>query len=82
MTEPKAIDTKTIERWAFVETVDYTEEKFLHNLLSGTGKKAQFEDFSLGWYIRFQGSNESFFISETKPNLHAGDRIRVTLEKL
>ena len=37
---------------------------------------------SLGWYIQLEGSGESFFISETEPELKVGDKVKITLEKV
>lgn len=49
------------------ETVDYVIEK------TSLNKK------SLGWFISIEGANESFFISHTKPDLNAQDKIEITI---
>jgi hypothetical protein len=69
-------------RWIINTTVDYTEEKFQRISGSGVGRSAKFTDQSLGWFVRLVGSNESFFISETEPDLHAGDKVRIIMEKV
>lgn len=74
-------------------TIDYTEEKFSRQYNSGQSAASKMEelpkiikgectDMSLGWFIRLEGSNESFFISDEEPDLHAGDKVKITLEKL
>ncbi len=58
-------------RYIFHETILNIEEKF------DLSPKAN----SIGWYVQLEGSGESFFISETRPDLKAGDRVKITLEK-
>lgn len=59
-----------IQRYILIETIHLISEKFDTSL------------HSLGWYIQFDGSNESFYLSETEPELHAGDTVRITIEKV
>jgi len=68
-------------RWIINTKVDYTEEKFVRNYGPGTGSKAKFTDMSIGWFLRLEGSNESFYISDGEPDLHAGDKVKIILEK-
>ena len=35
-----------------------------------------------GWFVRLEGSYESLFLGMEEPELKAGDRIKVTLEKV
>ena len=56
--------------YILTETIDYVKEKF------------DFHAKSIGWFIRLEGSGESFYISDTQPNLSAGDKVRITLEKI
>jgi hypothetical protein len=74
--------TKPKTNYIFHETVDYIEEKFLHVCVSGHGPTAKFKDIPIGWYLRLVGSNESFFISHEEPALHAGDKVKITIEKV
>lgn len=46
------------------------------------GEKFDNTKKSYGWYIRLEGLNESFFISETEPDLYAGDKLKITLERI
>lgn len=77
MEEPEHIDSFIIHT-----TVDYISEKFHEKHISGFGKDAKFKSVSDGWFIRLTGTNESFFISETEPDWKAGDKVKITLEKV
>ena len=58
------------EHYILTETIDYISEKF------------DFYGRSIGWFIRLEGSGESFYISDTQPNLSAGDKVKITMEKI
>lgn len=59
-----------IIRYILTETIDYVKERFNH------------KGASIGYWLRFEGSGESFYISDEQPDLHAGDRVKITLEKV
>ena len=56
-------------RYILTETVDYIFERF------------DYLDKSIGWFIRLEGSGESFYLSPTQPDLQVGDKLKITLEK-
>ena len=66
------------ERYILIETIDYISEKF------------NFKNKSIGWFIRLEGSGESFYLFDTpdgapedwQPALAAGDKVKITLEKI
>ena len=35
-----------------------------------------------GWYAQLEGSGELFYISDTEPDFKAGDKVKITLEKI
>ena len=58
-------------RYILTETIDYIKERFTWDMTK-----------SLGWWVRFEGSGEAFYISDTEPDLKAGDKVKITLEKV
>ena len=46
------------------------------------GGRAQFARRSVGWYVNFEHSHEALFLGHEKPVLEAGDRIKITFERL
>lgn len=48
----------------------------------GVGKDAEFEEVSLGWFLHLDGSRELIHVGPDKPELKAGDPIRITIEAL
>lgn len=57
-------------RYILNTTIDYTSEKF-DNI-----------GISLGWFVKLIDSGESFYISDEKPDLDAGDKVKIILEKV
>ena len=55
-------------------------ERFKPVYQGGTGKEAYFKDVSIGWYMHLQGSFEAIYIGLEKPNLQAGQLIKITME--
>ena len=46
------------------------------------GGKVSFARRSIGWYVNFEHSHEALFLGHEKPSLEAGDRIKITFERL
>ena len=59
-----------ITRYILTETIDYVKERLNH------------EGVSLGWWVRLEGSGEAFYISDDEPDLKAGDKVKIALEKV
>lgn len=58
-------------RYILTETVGHIKERFTWDATK-----------SLGWWIHFEGSGEAFYISDEEPDLKAGDKVKITLEKV
>lgn len=65
--------------YTYVDDVfEHTKDKYI----SGVAKEAKFETTTQGWYMTLQGSRESLFLGTEKPILQAGDRVKITFEKV
>lgn len=49
---------------------------------SGLGDKANFVEVSRGWFVLLEGSWEALYLGPEKPGLVAGDKVKITLEKV
>ena len=58
------------------------EEVFERKHISGFGETALFDKVSQGWIVLFDGSYEALNFGHTKPELEAGDTIKITIEKV
>lgn len=68
--------------YVLLSTVTDVREHFKTVHLEGTGKEAKFTNNSLGWYVLFEGSGECLYFGETKPELDAGDKVKITFERI
>ena len=63
------------------DVVQRVEHRIARRWVRGLGRDAEFDDDSLGWWVVFQ-SCASMYLGREKPGLVAGDRVRVTVEKM
>lgn len=63
-------------------TVTKVEEGKERKYLEGIGPDAKFTEVSLGWFVTFEGSYESLFFGDTKPELEKGDKVKITFERI
>lgn len=63
-------------------TVDVVEERFHNVHIDGFGKDATYRRESTGWWVSFEGSGESLFFGDTKPELDVGDKVKITFERI
>ncbi len=63
------------------DTIRSVKLKMARQWLRGVGKDAEFQENTAGWYITLDGSL-SLYIGEEEPKLRAGDRVKVTVEKV
>lgn len=73
MSMPVAVVTLTVTR---------VEERYVRLYLGGAGAEADFEDRRLGWFAVFSEPQLAFKIGDSRPQLEAGDRVRLTIERL
>ena len=59
--------------------VQKLEEKFDMLFNQSTGKTENGE--SLGWYVQFEGSTESIYLSHDKPNWAVGNEVKISFER-
>lgn len=57
------------------------KEMFDQVYVSGFGPGAKFDYPSKGWFVQFEGSNESLRFG-SKPALKVGDRVQITFERI
>lgn len=46
------------------------------------GARASYARRSLGWFVNFEHSHESLYFGDEKPLLAAGDRVKITFQRL
>jgi hypothetical protein len=68
-------------KYVMRDVVIKVEERIARRWVRGTGKDAEFEDGSEGWYAVFRSCPASMHLGSDVPTLKAGDRVRLTLEK-
>jgi hypothetical protein len=69
-------------KFVMLDTVKLVEEKIAKQWLRGVGPEAKFADNSEGWYATFSSCPASMYLGASKPGLRAGDRVRLTMEKV
>jgi hypothetical protein len=69
-------------KFVMLDVVARIEEKIARQWVSGTGQDAVFRDASEGWWAIFRSCPASMYLGTTKPGLRAGNRVRITLEKV
>lgn len=57
------------------------KEHFKQTYVSGSGDETVFKSESLGWFVRFKGSDECLYFGDTKPELNIGDKVKITFER-
>ena len=62
--------------------VEDVREHFNKVHVSGNGADAVFHNQSLGWYVRFEGSDECLYFGETRPELDVGDKVKISFERI
>lgn len=68
-------------KYVAITKVVQVRERFENSWISGAGPDALFEAKSLGWWVQFEGSQESInFI--TKPEFAVGDQVKITFERI
>lgn len=74
-------------RKAKIVTVVYTTVKDVHEhfksiYVKGIGGDAEFDLRHEGWFVQFDGSNESIYFGDECPKLSIGDKIKITFERI
>ncbi len=68
-------------KYVMRDTIIKVEERVAKKWVRGSGNDAVFEDNSEGWYAVFRSCPASMHLGTDEPELKAGDRVRLTLEK-
>lgn len=71
-----------ITKFVYHRTLKAVEERFHKKHVTGAGKDAVMEDVSAGWYATFVEDPVAAYLGPMKPGLKAGDKVKLTLEKL
>ncbi len=69
-------------KFVLVDKVKKVAEKFARRWVGGSGKEAEFEEDSHGWYAELNANPMSIYLGRSKPGLKSGDTIRITIEKV
>jgi hypothetical protein len=69
-------------RYIIKDQVRRIENKVASQWLSGIGKDAKFAANSCGWYAIFESCPASVYLGEEEPELKAGDKVRLIVEKV
>lgn len=79
MSEP--VKTKIRINYAvYTEVLSCAEAFETYNYRKGEGDKTEYDTRSLGWFIRFEGSQERLYFGETEPQFKVGDKVKITFE--
>ena len=64
----------------FTRVVSVTEEQYAvrGRIVDG---QAIVEKAALGWYVLFEGSHEKLFLGWDRPELAAGDKVKISIER-
>jgi hypothetical protein len=65
-----------------LDTIKKIEERLTRRWRGGVGPEAVFTEDSTGWYAIFESCPASIYVGSTAPGLKAGDRVRLTLERV
>lgn len=44
-------------------------------------RQAEFTRTPIGWFVNFEGSHESLYLGDTRPELSPGDPVSIVIEK-
>jgi hypothetical protein len=72
------LPTRYIVQSKVLKVVELTIKTYV----SGVGPEARFKEKSLGWYLYLEGSYEAIHMGSSKPEFEAGDRVKITFEKV
>ena len=61
--------------------VERVFEHFTQRHIRGSGKEAEFEPESQGWFISLDVNFLTLYIGQEKPSLEKGDRVKITIQK-
>lgn len=68
--------------YTFTTTVLAVTEEKTKVHVSGTGPDWVHRVESLGWFVTLEGSYEKVCLGPERPDLKAGDRVKVTIQKV
>lgn len=70
-----------LAKYTFNSTVVHKEEET--RVIRGykQGDEVIFDEEKLGWFIRFDGSQEKMYFGKDEPTLNLGDTVKITIEK-
>lgn len=71
-----------MSKYAVTDVIKSVEHKFVKQWLRGTGNDAVFKEQSIGYYVVFTSCPASMYLGDSEPSLRAGDRVRLTIEKV
>lgn len=69
-------------KFVYLRTIKKVEERYYKSHVSGVGKDAEMKDVSLGWYATFVEDPVAAYLGLTETGLSAGDKVKLTLEKV
>ena len=69
-------------KYVAMDRVARVEEKVAKRWVSGSGEHAVFADDTQGWWLTFESCPASMYLGAEEPHLKAGDRVRLTVERL
>jgi hypothetical protein len=69
-------------KFVMLDVVRRVEERFARQHVRGSGEHAVFAKNSEGWYAVFESCPASIYLGSSEPELAAGDRVRLTVERV
>lgn len=71
-----------MSKYTMTDIIKTIEHKFVKKWVKGVGSETKFKDETIGYYAVFTSCPASIFLGNDEPKLKAGDRVRITLEKM
>ncbi len=69
-------------RYILTDRVSRVDHRFVNQWTGGVGEDATFRKDSAGYYVVLDEGLAAIYVGEDEPTLAAGDRVRLTLEKV
>lgn len=69
-------------KFVYIRTIKKIENRTAKRWLSGVGPDTKFAEDSVGWYALFVEDPTALYLGMGEPGLAAGDRVRLTAEKI
>lgn len=82
MEPPQTPVDESVDRFRIYSRVAAVRELTAKRWIKGTGPQAEFEEYSMGWYLFLEGSWEGLHVGKAPPKLEVGDKVMISIRKV